>query len=120
MPMKLDYMVLVNQFLKSSEWLSEGILSTFIFKFSTFLWVDTWIDFLSEAPAQARITHEESEMSMNLGLESIFIQSRHRSMYWNACADRQTIPGSEIGGIPRIVTWRKIVSEETRILARLF
>jgi hypothetical protein len=49
-PMKLDYMVLVNQFLKSSE----GIWSTFILKFSTFLRVDTWIDFHTEAPAQAQ------------------------------------------------------------------
>jgi hypothetical protein len=49
-PMKLDYMVLVNQFLKSSE----GIWSTFIFKFSTFLRVDIWIDLQSEAPAQVQ------------------------------------------------------------------
>jgi hypothetical protein len=49
-PIQLDYMFLVNQFLKSSE----GIWSTFIFKFSTFLRVDTWIDFQTEAPAQAQ------------------------------------------------------------------
>jgi hypothetical protein len=54
------------------------------------------------------------EMSTNLGLESIFIQPRHQNMYWKACADKQTIPGCEIGGIPRNVTWRNIVSEETR------
>jgi hypothetical protein len=40
-------MVLVNQFLKSSE----GIWSTFIFKFSTFLRVDARIDFQTEATA---------------------------------------------------------------------
>jgi hypothetical protein len=52
--MNLDYMVLVNQFFKSSE----GIWSTFIFKFSTFWWVDTWIDFQSEGPAQAQDEQE--------------------------------------------------------------
>jgi hypothetical protein len=70
-----------------------------------------------------------SRLPLKHGLESIFIQPRHRSMYWNACTDRQTIPGSEIGRIPWNVTmkcdltwnvtWRKIVSEETR-LAWLF
>jgi hypothetical protein len=57
--MKLNYMFLVNQFLKSSE----GIWSTFIFQFSTFLRVDIWIDFQTEAPAQEQAWDEHEPRS---------------------------------------------------------
>jgi hypothetical protein len=95
--MKLDYMVLVNQFLKSSE----GIWSTFIFKVQHSCELTHGSIFRQRLPLK-----NKDEMSMNLGMESIFIQPRHQKMYWSACADRQTILGCEIGGIPRSVTMK--------------